>query len=77
MRKKSSSFLRWLEEELGLCLCVYEEVNCLSERMCKCGIVWDVCGDQLCFVKQSSEIPVSKIHEATRYSASLKLTLCC
>ncbi|CAK9201211.1 unnamed protein product [Sphagnum troendelagicum] len=27
-------------------------------------------------VKQSSEIPISKIHEATRYSASLKLTLC-
>jgi hypothetical protein len=49
MRKKSSSFLRWLEEELGVRLCVYEEVDCLSERMCKCGIVWDVGGDQLCF----------------------------
>ncbi len=48
MRKKLSSFLRWLEEELGVRLCVYEEVDCLSERMCKCGIVWDVGGDQLC-----------------------------
>jgi hypothetical protein len=57
-------------------LCVYEEVNCLSERMCKCGIVWDVGGDQLCFLcKQSSEISISKIHEATRYSASLKLVV--
>jgi hypothetical protein len=50
MQKKSSLFLRWLEEELGVRLCVYEEVNCLSERMCKCGIVSDVGGDQLCFL---------------------------